>query len=122
MPQETAKDPGQTKTDARNNRLSVGTLRKNNEEVLRSAMRAEAQKKCESKFRAFGECAKEQGLMVVFRCREQTKAMSSCMDENFNEEIFRQFLSDNGYPPPRPPRSLLQVDNLQGLKHFVFGK
>jgi len=116
-----APDPGQTKTDARDSRLSMGTLRKNNEEVLRRAMRAEAQKKCDSKVKAFGECARQQGLMVVINCREQNKAMSSCMDEHYNEEIFRKFLSDNGYPPPQPPRSLLQVVDMDSLKQVVFG-
>jgi len=103
------------KNDARNSRLSVGGLRKNNEEVLRGALRAEAQKQCESTFRAFGECAKQSGLWVVVSCREQNRAMSACMDEHFNEDIFKKYLADNGYPPPKQPRKLIDLEKIQGM-------
>lgn len=111
-------DAGLTKNDARNSRLSIGKLRKNNEEVLRTALRNEAQKKCDSYFRAFGECAKQSGLMVVISCREQNRAMSACMDQHFNEDIFKKYLSDHGYPPPQENKSLLDMKN---IKKSIFG-
>ena len=62
-----SEDPNQ---DARLSRLS---LRKANEEVFRNKLRYEARVKCDSYVKAFGDCAKENGLMVVFRCRDKSK-------------------------------------------------
>ena len=42
-------------------------LRKNNEEVLRKILQAEARKKCLEATTSFGECAKEHGMAVVFK-------------------------------------------------------
>mmetsp|Transcript_2599 Transcript_2599/g.4013 ORF Transcript_2599/g.4013 Transcript_2599/m.4013 type:complete len:102 (+) Transcript_2599:26-331(+) len=82
------------KQDARNDRLT--TLRKTNEEVLRMKLRMEAKKKCESYFRSFGDCAKTNGFMVVFNCRKENNAMSSCMETHYNENEFRKFLKSEG--------------------------
>ena len=56
-------DPNNPNND-RDGRLK---LRKNNEEVLRKILQAEARKKCLGPSTAFGECAKEHGLSVVFK-------------------------------------------------------
>ena len=64
----TDKDP---KQDARNSRL---VLRKNNEEVLRKKLQLEAKSKCDIFFKEFSECAKENNLMVVFKCRDKNRA------------------------------------------------
>ena len=60
-----------TKQDARSSRM---TLRKNNEEVLRKKLQLEAKSKCDVYFKDFAECAKQNSIMVVFRCREQNSA------------------------------------------------
>lgn len=60
------------KQDARNSRLS--TLRKTNEEVLRKKLQTQAKKKCDPFFKDFADCAKENGLLVIFNCREQNRA------------------------------------------------
>jgi len=57
-------DPNNPNND-RDGRLK---LRKNNEEVLRKIMQADARKKCLGASTVFGECAKEHGMSVVFKC------------------------------------------------------
>eukprot|EP01036_Dinobryon_divergens_P026993 gene26994-35698_t len=64
------------KQEARDSRLRP-IMRKNNEEN-------------------FAECAKENGLMVVFNCRTQNSAMSACMEQHCNEEEFQKFLKAEG--------------------------
>lgn len=59
---------------ARSSRL---TLRKNNEEVLRKELKAEARAKCAHTFKAFAECAKASSIFVVFQCRQENQA-SKC--------------------------------------------
>ena len=56
--------------DPRDDRMK---LRKNNEEVFRFRLRLEAQEKCKAESSAFGECAKNNGLLVLFNCRQQNK-------------------------------------------------
>jgi len=81
-------------------------LRKNNEEVLRKIMQADARKKCLGTSTAFGECAKEHGMMVVFKCRAENTAMQDCLKEHYNDELFLKFLADHGHPPARPTYTL----------------
>lgn len=82
------------KQDARDSRLS---LRKTNEEVIRITLRNEAGEKCKDYLSAMGKCAQENGLMVVFKCRTQNKAMSDCMDLHYNEKIVEEHLLKKGY-------------------------
>ncbi len=82
------------KQDARDSRLS---LRKTNEEVIRITLRNEASEKCKEYLNAMGKCAQENGLMVVFKCRAQNKAMSDCMDLHYNENIVEEHLLKRGY-------------------------
>lgn len=110
-----ASDVKTSATVARDSRM---TLRKNNEEVLRKALQAEARKKCLAETKAFGDCAKEKGIMVAFSCRQENLAMSDCMAQHFSEELFVKFLKDNGHPPAQPPRPNLA----QQLVTAVTGK
>lgn len=59
------------KNGARNDRL---TLRKTNEEVLRKKMQLEAQTKCLVETQQFGDCAKKNGMLVIFSCRKENSA------------------------------------------------
>ena len=79
------------KNDARNDRL-----RKVNEEVLRKKLEAEAKEICAPLFRAFGDCAKENGLSVIFRCNKQNQAVSDCLDKHCNDKKFEEFLAVRG--------------------------
>jgi hypothetical protein len=76
-------------------------LRKNNEEVLRKILQAEARKKCLEETTAFGDCAKENGMWVVIKCREKNRAMQDCLSHHYNDETFDAFLQANGHPPAR---------------------
>lgn len=59
--------------------------------------------KCVDYFRDFGKCASEQGLMVVFNCRAQNKAMSDCMDTHYNDDIVQQYLEAKGLTMKKNP-------------------
>lgn len=52
---------------------------------------------CKDKTEAFGRCAKEKGMMVVFSCRKENKKMSDCMDGYYNETEFQKFALERGY-------------------------
>mmetsp|Transcript_25876 Transcript_25876/g.58561 ORF Transcript_25876/g.58561 Transcript_25876/m.58561 type:complete len:99 (+) Transcript_25876:260-556(+) len=82
--------------DPRDERM---TMRKNNEEVHRRKQKLEAQVICADLTKAFGECARAQGMMVVFSCRKENAAMSACMDNNCTEEKFVEFLQRQGVDP-----------------------
>lgn len=56
--------------DARDSRLSV---RKSKEEDLRKLLLIQAREICKDKSIAFGKCAKEHGMMVVFKCQDFNK-------------------------------------------------
>ena len=60
-------DAGAVKDASRQSRLS---FRKFAEHRLRSDFKEEALDKCNLQMRAFAECGRDEGLMVVFRCRE----------------------------------------------------
>jgi hypothetical protein len=96
-------------SDDRDGRLRAGggsSLRKNNEEVLRKVLQAEAREKCMSFTKAFGDCAKEASIMVVFKCRDENRAMQDCLSREYNEEKFAQFLQSQGLPPAAKSYSL----------------
>ena len=56
------------------NDIVLKLLRKNNEEVLRNAMKNEAKENCKQAFVDFGQCAEYHGILVVLQCREKSKA------------------------------------------------
>ena len=59
------------KNDARGGRLS---MRKTNEEVFRKKYQTETFSLCAEQLKAFGDCARENGFMVTFRCQDQNRA------------------------------------------------
>jgi hypothetical protein len=63
VPGEEKVSANEVKSNGRDSRLQ--RTRKNNEEVMRKKMQNEAKDICESTFKAFGACAKEQSLMVI---------------------------------------------------------
>lgn len=92
---------GEQKNDARNGRLVK--MRKVNEEVLRKKLQNEARDKCSGAFQAFGKCAQEQSLMVVFACRKENRAMSDCLEQYCSEAEFEKYLTSHGLPLPAKP-------------------
>mmetsp|Transcript_16318 Transcript_16318/g.16436 ORF Transcript_16318/g.16436 Transcript_16318/m.16436 type:complete len:93 (+) Transcript_16318:218-496(+) len=81
-------------TNCRSLRLS---MRRNNEEVLRRKFLIEVKERCKDKFHAFGECAQNNGILVVFNCRKENQAMSDCMDNINTAANFRDYVIAQGY-------------------------
>jgi hypothetical protein len=40
-------------------------------QVIRNNLKAEAKEKCKPFFKAFGDCATREGLLVAFKCRDK---------------------------------------------------
>merc|ERR1719356_611062 len=51
--------------------------------------------RCSGHLREFGRCAQENGLMVVFRCRELNRRVNECMAEHNSHEKFEAFIREN---------------------------
>ena len=66
------------KMGARDSRLK---LKHSKEEILRKELLLRARQECKDKSIEFGKCAKEQGLAVVFRCREKNQASKSQLNK-----------------------------------------
>ena len=69
------------------------SFRKFAEHQLRNEFKREAMEKCDIQLKAFADCAKSEGVMVVFRCREFQSAVNECMSVyNSNErwELYKQ--------------------------------
>ncbi|TMW56918.1 hypothetical protein Poli38472_002843 [Pythium oligandrum] len=61
------------------------------EHKLRQELNDIAIAKCRDTTEKFAVCARESGLMVIFRCREQNKAMNDCLHQYTNDEQFRVY-------------------------------
>ncbi|XP_022691078.1 COX assembly mitochondrial protein homolog [Varroa jacobsoni] len=99
------------------------SLRKVEKEILIPKLMRDRTKaeKCAAEVKAFGECAKREGLSVVFNCRRENDAMKSCMvrwytDSQFKEECTQQYLADRthyretGIKKKRMPRGAVRLD------------
>jgi Cytochrome c oxidase biogenesis protein Cmc1 like len=85
----------EVKGRARNERLSIA-----GEEILKKKFFSDAQEKCNDKFKAFAECAKSSGIMVVINCRKQNREMGECMDFHCSDAMFEAYLKSHGLPLP----------------------
>ena len=83
---------GQIKDDGREARLS---FRRFAEHKMKREFKELAIKKCEPHMRNFGQCAQENGLLVVFKCRDFNRKVNECMHEHNSPEAFEQYLKDN---------------------------
>ena len=90
QPRPTAKqhDAGTIKDASRQGRLS---FRKFAEHQLRNEFKEEAMDKCKLQIRAFAECGRDEGLMVVFRCRDFQKEVNDCMAIYNSPEAFEKY-------------------------------
>ena len=83
---------GQVKDDGRDSRLS---FRKFAEHKMKREFKEAAIKECETHMRNFGQCAQENGLLVVFKCRDLNRKINECMMEHNSPAKFEQYLKDN---------------------------
>ncbi len=60
-------------------------------------MQAEVLSKCRPFVEAFANCSKENGMMVVFKCREQNDEMNKCINDDYSQEKFEKYAIDHGY-------------------------
>ncbi|KAL4086654.1 hypothetical protein PRIC1_013716 [Phytophthora ramorum] len=58
------------------------------EHKLRQELSDIAIAKCRSVSEKFAECAKANGLMVVFKCRENNRELNACLHQYTNAEQF----------------------------------
>mmetsp|Transcript_52790 Transcript_52790/g.123668 ORF Transcript_52790/g.123668 Transcript_52790/m.123668 type:complete len:118 (+) Transcript_52790:90-443(+) len=49
------------------------------EKAIHDEVKANAVKACKPLIEMFANCDREQGLMVIFNCRKENKAMNDCM-------------------------------------------
>ena len=88
-------DAGSIKSDGRDGRLSFRNFA---EHQLRKEFKADAMKKCDRQINAFAECAKEEGVMVIFKCRDFQKSVNECMavyNSNERWEIYKKENADD---------------------------
>ena len=83
---------GEIKDEGREGRLS---FRRFAEHKMRREFKEEAIKKCDGHLKAFGQCAQDNGLLVVFKCRELNKKINECMMEHNLDEKFQHWLKEN---------------------------
>ena len=57
------------------------------EEALRSKMKHIAQKACDHMVRDFVACSKENGIAVVWKCREENRLMNQCVSKYTTSEV-----------------------------------
>jgi len=62
------------------------------EHQMRREFKDQAIDKCRDQINAFGKCAQENGLLVVFNCRKFNKDMNECMQLHNSEEEFQKYL------------------------------
>mmetsp|Transcript_39165 Transcript_39165/g.94696 ORF Transcript_39165/g.94696 Transcript_39165/m.94696 type:complete len:106 (-) Transcript_39165:1483-1800(-) len=87
MPQSNP-DAGDIKDLGRDGRLSFRNFA---EHQLRKEFKADAMQKCDVQINAFASCAKEEGVMVVFRCNEFKRAVNECMAVYNSHERFEVY-------------------------------
>ena len=77
---------------SRDNRLSFRNFA---EHQLRREFKDLAIEKCRDTVNAFGKCAQENGLGVVFYCREENKRMNECLHVYNSHEAFEKYKAEN---------------------------
>ena len=83
---------GRMKDMGRETRLSFRNFA---EHQLRRELKEIAMEKCSVPIRAFADCGREEGLMVVFRCQEFHKAVKECMAVYNSEEAWQKFKAEH---------------------------
>ena len=76
----------------RDSRLS---FKKFGEHQLRREFKDMAIDKCKTEINAFGKCAQENGLMVVWSCRDFNRKLNACMAIHNSHEAFEKYKEEN---------------------------
>ena len=79
----------QIKDEGRDSRLS---FRQFAEHKMRREFKDVAIEKCRDHMRNFGQCAQDNGLLVVFKCRDLNRKINDCMMEHNSPERFEEYL------------------------------
>jgi len=77
------------KDTSREGRLSFRNFA---EHQMRREFKDQAISACRDPIHAFGKCAMEQGLLVVFNCRSFQREMNDCMKLRNSDEEFQKYL------------------------------
>ena len=80
------------KDDGRDSRLS---FRRFAEHQMKREFKEAAIKRCDEHLKNFGRCAQDNGLLVVFKCRDLNRKINECMAEHNSEEKFQAYLKEN---------------------------
>lgn len=81
-----------TKEVSREGRLSFRNFA---EHQMRREFKDVALEKCQGPIREFAQCAQEQGLLVVVKCRHLNKAINECMAIHNSNEAFEKYKQEN---------------------------
>lgn len=52
-------------------------------------------KKCDLQIKAFAECGREEGLMVIFKCRDFQRSVNECMAVYNSNERWELYKKEN---------------------------
>lgn len=83
---------GAFKDNSRDSRLS---FRKFGEHQLRREFKDIAIEKCREPIQAFGKCASDSGLLVVFKCKSFNRDVQDCMRKYNSPEEFEKYKAEN---------------------------
>lgn len=75
--------------EARDSRECLGPF--TTRQKLRQELNDIAIAKCRDITSSFAACAQEQGMLVVFKCRAQNKAMNDCLHQFTGDEKFQEY-------------------------------
>ena len=76
----------------RGSRLSFKNIA---ESRLRQDLKEEAMEICDPQIKAFAECSKEKGLMVIFSCNHLFKKINECMSIQNGEEAWERYKKEH---------------------------
>ena len=81
-------DKNKLKDELRDSRFHFRNLA---EHELRRDLKEEAMAKCDPEIKAFAECSQENGLWVVWTCRDLFKKVNDCMHVYNSEEVWQKY-------------------------------
>ncbi|GMH57968.1 hypothetical protein TL16_g02510 [Triparma laevis f. inornata] len=61
------------------------------EHALRKELSEIAKTACKENSVALGDCARKEGILVVFKCRKEKDALNSCLNVFTNEKAFEEY-------------------------------
>ncbi|GAB1610673.1 COX assembly mitochondrial protein homolog [Argonauta hians] len=66
------------------------TLRRVEREILVPQKMKEIAKRefCNTEMKSFGECAKDAGLLLTFRCKDKARLLQTCLSDMYKKEEF----------------------------------